>query len=200
VPYKYYGLLCTYWQSRFHKIYGHPIYSYCNSILYLLRKIWMSCIASTNNSTEDLPAETGLHGLKKRLLLRRWWQRKRESSTEDEPSQQPSRVDLLPRQFVRNHFGTLLDSDQPQPLKTASVKRSLRSHEPRPDPTNPIRLSTLSLQECHFGQNRYYFTRSNNLIVSSSEAEEDNKKVATFKMVTINNHEIAMKDDDEAKN
>ncbi len=52
-----------------------------------------------------------------------------------------TRLDLLPHNFVESHFGNLIKAKHGpgfHPRENASVKRSIRSHEPIIDPTAAV--------------------------------------------------------------
>ena len=82
----------------------------------------------------------------------------------------PNRVDLLPRQFVQSHFGTLLEEHSSEKMDCQHVKSTNKEAEMAATTTAAARdaaivttSSTLHQKECHFHRERRSMTKDSDM-------------------------------------
>ena len=82
----------------------------------------------------------------------------------------PNRVDLLPRQFVQSHFGTLLEEHSSEKMDCQHVKSTNKEAEmaskaaaPAADAIVTSSSSTLHQKECHFHRERRSMTKDSDM-------------------------------------
>ena len=82
----------------------------------------------------------------------------------------PNRVDLLPRQFVRSHFGTLLEEHSSEKMDCQHVKSTNKEAEMASKAAaaadaivTSSSTTTLHQKECHFHRERRSMTKDSDL-------------------------------------